>query len=209
MAAPRSRCSISCARTKSVAPMSRPRVGCAATMTLGARQDAGEEYLLYVAAGERANPVVRIPLDREPVDQVLGVGLQRALVERAGVDLAALWPCCLRHASSLKTHSCRSMPPTPSGFSWLWSGPAAKPSSEMERWNLNLLIEPPRIRWLGRGHPRAIHPNRPRLPAELIARPWPRPAELAGMGPVGLLSASTTSLRPMMWSVDWRAFCTR
>jgi hypothetical protein len=40
-------------------------------------------------------------------------------------------PCCLRHASSVKTHWCSCIPPTPSGFSWLWSGPATNPSNDI------------------------------------------------------------------------------
>jgi hypothetical protein len=58
-------------------------------------------------------------------------------------------PCCLRHASSLKTHWCSSMPPTPSGFSSLWSGPATNPSSDTASRNLKVLIDPSRPPWLG------------------------------------------------------------
>jgi hypothetical protein len=64
------------------------------------------------------------------------------------------WPCCLRHASSSKTHSCRAIPPTPSGCSSLWSGPATYPSRETASWNLSVLIQPPRLRWLWECHVR-------------------------------------------------------
>ena len=39
-------------------------------------------------------------------------------------------------------HSCRRSPPVPSGSSRLWSGPAAKPSSETPIWQLTWLISP-------------------------------------------------------------------
>ena len=41
-------------------------------------------------------------------------------------------PCIARQTASGNTHSCRRMPPIPSGLSTLWSGPATKPSSDIE-----------------------------------------------------------------------------
>ena len=51
-------------------------------------------------------------------------------------------PCCSRKTASGKIHSCSPIPPTPSGFSSLWSGPATKPSSDIEMWNRSLPIAP-------------------------------------------------------------------
>src|SRR3954453_19814705 len=48
-----------------------------------------------------------------------------------------LW--AVRSASSVTSPRCHSwtcLPPTPSGFSRLWLGPAAKPSSEMDMWQV-------------------------------------------------------------------------
>jgi hypothetical protein len=39
-----------------------------------------------------------------------------------------------------KAHSCSDSPPSPSGFSRLWFGPAMKPSIEIEMLNLSLLM---------------------------------------------------------------------
>src|SRR2546428_11456909 len=41
-------------------------------------------------------------------------------------------PCMARQAASGKAHSCRRIPPIPSGLSTLWLGPATKPSSDIE-----------------------------------------------------------------------------
>ncbi len=41
-------------------------------------------------------------------------------------------PCIARQAVSGNTHSCRRMPPMPSGLSRLWLGPATNPSSDIE-----------------------------------------------------------------------------
>ena len=54
-------------------------------------------------------------------------------------------PWGLRQASSAMTHSWSCSPPSPSGFSSLWFGPAMKPSSDIEIWNLSLDTVPP---WL-------------------------------------------------------------
>ena len=52
-------------------------------------------------------------------------------------------PCCSRQLSVANTHSCRRMPPSPIGFSTLWLGPAAKPSSDTRsgRWSSSLLCD--------------------------------------------------------------------
>jgi hypothetical protein len=42
------------------------------------------------------------------------------------------WPWDERQAARPKTHSCSRMPPSPSGCSSLWFGPATKPSSDIE-----------------------------------------------------------------------------
>src|SRR6266498_5990984 len=42
-------------------------------------------------------------------------------------------PCVARPLRVANAHSCSRVPPTPSGLSTLWSGPAAYPSSEMEK----------------------------------------------------------------------------
>ena len=47
-----------------------------------------------------------------------------------------------RQAASPKTHSCNFIPPSPSGFSLLWFGPATKPSSDIEMCNLSLDTAP-------------------------------------------------------------------
>src|SRR3954470_691283 len=56
-------------------------------------------------------------------------------------------PPCLswasRQAASGTTQSWSRSPPSPSGFSSLWFGPATKPSSEIEISHLSLLILPP------------------------------------------------------------------
>jgi hypothetical protein len=57
-------------------------------------------------------------------------------------------PCCLRHASSLKTHWCSSMPPTPSGFSSLWSGPATNPVQRHRQLEPERAHRPSRLPWL-------------------------------------------------------------
>src|ERR1700730_6683848 len=49
-------------------------------------------------------------------------------------------PCCSRQLSVPNTHSCRRMPPSPIGFSALWRGPATKPSSETEIWQVTELM---------------------------------------------------------------------
>jgi hypothetical protein len=41
-------------------------------------------------------------------------------------------PCASRQTASSWIQSCNCLPPTPSGLSTLWSGPAVKPSSEIE-----------------------------------------------------------------------------
>jgi hypothetical protein len=41
-------------------------------------------------------------------------------------------PCGARQTVSGKTHSCMPSPPIPSGFVTLWSGPATKPSRDIE-----------------------------------------------------------------------------
>src|SRR6185295_9009561 len=41
-------------------------------------------------------------------------------------------PCIARHTVRGKTHSCRRIPPIPSGLSTLWRGPATNPSSDIE-----------------------------------------------------------------------------
>src|SRR5687767_10100141 len=41
-------------------------------------------------------------------------------------------PCIARQTASGKAHSCRRMPPMPSGCSTLWAGPATKPSRDIE-----------------------------------------------------------------------------
>src|SRR3954454_19211641 len=38
--------------------------------------------------------------------------------------------------SSPRCQVCTSLPPFPSGFSRLWSGPATKPSSEIDMWQV-------------------------------------------------------------------------
>src|SRR5919204_2206713 len=62
--------------------------------------------------------------------------------------LSFTWPPCLscdsRQAASKTAQSCSRSPPSPSGFSWLWFGPATNPSSEIEMSHLSLLIVPPR-----------------------------------------------------------------
>src|SRR5215210_1666053 len=50
------------------------------------------------------------------------------------------WSCESRHAASAMAHSCSRSPPSPSGFSSLWFGPATNPSAEIEMWHLSLLI---------------------------------------------------------------------
>ena len=45
-------------------------------------------------------------------------------------------PWARRQASSFRTQSCSASPPSPSGFSALWLGPATKPSRETLIWNL-------------------------------------------------------------------------
>src|SRR5436190_2599424 len=45
----------------------------------------------------------------------------------------------MRSASSVTSPRCQPwscMPPTPSGFSRLWLGPATKPSSDMDMWQV-------------------------------------------------------------------------
>src|SRR3954452_3921321 len=39
-------------------------------------------------------------------------------------------------------HRCTANPPTPSGFSSLWSGPAVKPSREMDWWQVTRVMVP-------------------------------------------------------------------
>jgi len=46
-------------------------------------------------------------------------------------------------ARSATIQSCRRSPPSPSGFSSLWFGPAMKPSNDIEIWNLSLVTVPP------------------------------------------------------------------
>jgi hypothetical protein len=41
-------------------------------------------------------------------------------------------PCSARHAASERPQSCSRSPPSPSGFSSLWFGPATNPSAEIE-----------------------------------------------------------------------------
>src|SRR6266540_2198429 len=80
-------------------------------------------------------------------------------------------PCCRCQASRSKSHSCRRMPPTPSGFSSLWSGPATYPSTEMATWNLSLVIEPHRlIEAPRRENPRADDPRTAERTASRSAR---------------------------------------
>src|SRR4051812_28599515 len=57
-------------------------------------------------------------------------------------------PCARRQTSSSTIQLWRSSPPTPSGFSMLWSGPAMKPSRETATWKRTMLIGAllPRIR---------------------------------------------------------------
>src|SRR5262245_31950806 len=50
-------------------------------------------------------------------------------------------PCDSRNAFSGTSHSCSCSPPIPSGWLSLWSGPATKPSSDMDMVSRNLLIE--------------------------------------------------------------------
>ncbi len=52
-------------------------------------------------------------------------------------------PWASRQAASGTTQSWSRSPPSPSGFSSLWFGPATKPSSEIEMSHLSLLIVPP------------------------------------------------------------------
>ena len=59
---------------------------------------------------------------------------------RVGGALAASNPCCSRQLSVANTHSCRRIPPSPIGFSRLWLGPATKPSSEIEMWQVTELM---------------------------------------------------------------------
>jgi hypothetical protein len=54
-------------------------------------------------------------------------------------------PCISLKNLSGVAHSWRFSPPTPSGFSSLWSRPATYPSSEIAMLNLSLLIFPPRL----------------------------------------------------------------
>src|ERR687888_746162 len=51
--------------------------------------------------------------------------------------------CDARQAASETAQSCSRSPPSPSGFSSLWLGPATNPSAEIEISHLNLLIESP------------------------------------------------------------------
>src|SRR4029453_10024184 len=52
-------------------------------------------------------------------------------------------PWASRHSASGTPQSWSRSPPSPSGFSSLWFGPATNPSSEIEIWHLSLLIAPP------------------------------------------------------------------
>src|SRR4029077_17251272 len=52
-------------------------------------------------------------------------------------------PCMERHAASGNTHSGSRMPPIPSGLSTLCSGPATKPSSDIEIFRRSLDIALP------------------------------------------------------------------
>src|ERR671925_795953 len=49
--------------------------------------------------------------------------------------------CASRQAASGTIQSCSRSPPSPSGFSSLWFGPATYPSAEIVIWHLSLLIE--------------------------------------------------------------------
>src|SRR3954452_18489764 len=49
-------------------------------------------------------------------------------------------PCASRQAASGTTQSCSRSPPSPSGSSSLWFGPATNPSTEIEMSHLSLLI---------------------------------------------------------------------
>src|SRR5919204_3659418 len=53
--------------------------------------------------------------------------------------------CDSRQTASETIQSCRLSPPSPSGFSSLWFGPATNPSAETEMWHLSLLICPSRF----------------------------------------------------------------
>src|ERR671932_662356 len=53
--------------------------------------------------------------------------------------------CASRQAASGTIQSWSRSPPSPSGFSSLWFGPATNPSAEMEMWHLSLLIAPPQL----------------------------------------------------------------
>ena len=55
-------------------------------------------------------------------------------------------PWGLRQAASSNAHSCSCMPPSPSGSSSLWFGPAMKPSNDIDISNLRLATMPPRRR---------------------------------------------------------------
>ena len=49
-------------------------------------------------------------------------------------------PCCSRQASVGNAQWCRRSPPSPIGSFLLWLGPATKPSSEMEIWQVTWLM---------------------------------------------------------------------
>src|SRR4051812_38106200 len=66
----------------------------------------------------------------------------RPLTEGPRGRINQLW--AVRSAGSTTSPRCQAwtcMPPTPSGFSRLWLGPAAKPSSEMDMWHVVKVME--------------------------------------------------------------------
>src|SRR3954465_10799872 len=94
-------------------------------------------------------------------------------------------PCASRKAASGNAHACSAMPPTPSGFSTLWFGPATKPSSDIVMLNLSLLIVPPRVvvvSFLGTGGAAGRH-RRVEAPLHWVAilRGGRRPANRYGL----------------------------
>src|SRR4051794_15508781 len=52
-------------------------------------------------------------------------------------------PARSRHALSLTSQSCSPSPPSPSGSSCVWFGPATYPSTEVAMWALTLLMSVP------------------------------------------------------------------
>jgi hypothetical protein len=74
-----------------------------------------------------------------PITPAPMFAIPSSMISLLGFTSPPLLPCGCRQASSLTTHSCSCIPPSPSGCSSLWLGPAAYPSTEIEISNLSML----------------------------------------------------------------------